>query len=350
MVISLSGRKGAGKSEVASVLVNNHGFERTAFAKTLKDVVGHVFDIPVEDLNDPKKKEEHLNLDSGLTWDSDTASKAEKFLNIPEGSLMRETLVFMSYRDALAKVGTEVLRNYDSNFHVNSLLRNLNAMKGNFAVVDDTRFPNEVDCFQNIKGKTSTVFVRVIRPNAWNNITNHASENSIGCKDATRIIVNDSSLESLRSAAENLVTNASWTDSPKLIRMSRDALHYGESAYMRHCYGSDYKEICKRESIYLHDFSKEGFTYNQTALEITSHPLRNEIDNMLCKGRLTTSPYTGDICYQLFVSELSGLTEINAVRWFLGVNDPESINVMTFHSPIFIEGLKNFPRFVSQQL
>ncbi len=135
-VVALTGRAGSGKSEAARVLMDN-GYVRVKFADPLKDMLRGLFDsvgIP------PDLRERYL-----------------------EGDLKEEPLPLFgdkSPRHAMQTLGTEWGRECMFNDFWAwtwrcSVLDQLNL--GNKVVVDDLRFPNELDSLKTFIGS------RVIR-------------------------------------------------------------------------------------------------------------------------------------------------------------------------------------------
>lgn len=111
-LIGLVGAKGAGKDTVGAHLVKHHGFERRAFADSLKKACQIIFGLSDAQVNDPNEKE------------------------VPDPFWEKTP------REILQKVGTEGIRNtIDKNVWVKSLFRSLPS-RGRF-VITDVRFENE---------------------------------------------------------------------------------------------------------------------------------------------------------------------------------------------------------------
>lgn len=103
-----------------------------------------------------------------------------------KGDLFQEKQIFNSIRDSLQYIGTEVLRRFDNNFHINSILELIDN-KLNY-VIDDVRFPNELIMLKSLNATS----LYVIRP--YNtNYSNHSSETTLSRKDFDLKIINDGS-------------------------------------------------------------------------------------------------------------------------------------------------------------
>jgi hypothetical protein len=147
MIIGLSGKAGSGKSTAAAYLVAYHSFHRVPFAGPLKDML------------------EVLGLDYDHLW----GDKKEEALEILEGQTARH---------AMQTLGTEWGRNcIGPDFWVNVWkARALEHRRGSIIqniVVDDVRFPNEVDTIRSMDG----TIVEIFRPEKLTTLVKpHVSE------------------------------------------------------------------------------------------------------------------------------------------------------------------------------
>ena len=184
MIISISGRKRAGKSTVAAYLCNERGFIKVSFADFLKNLVCYAFDIDRVYLEVVKdKKEFTLSL-------NDVLERIRKYCSISDdyNFHINEQIIFSSYREALQYIGSEIIRKYDNNFHVKIMRKFLLENKDKNICVDDTRFPNEL----NMLKEMDALCYCIIRPNCFD-ISNHQSETSLTWNkfDDEYIMIND---------------------------------------------------------------------------------------------------------------------------------------------------------------
>ena len=142
MIISLSGKKGAGKDTAAlfiqEYLQNKFDINMVSFAKKLKDTCAEAFNINEIYMFDAKE----------FVW-----SKPEKFtINIQKKVLKaynlneicaasRHIREFKNGREMLQYIGTEFLRGYDDQIHLKKLPLKADCVN----IVTDTRFENEID-------------------------------------------------------------------------------------------------------------------------------------------------------------------------------------------------------------
>lgn len=162
IVVGLTGRAGAGKSEVANHLVTEHGFTKLSFAgplkqmlRTLDPYLGAVMGSPIR-LSDAKDY-------------FDTEQEIKEHL--PE------------YRRLLQVLGTDCIRAVDEGFWVRAALAQLTDRDGRY-VFDDVRFPNEAKAVRMVSDMSRQTYPlqhrsmlwRVTRPNHDGNAGNHVSE------------------------------------------------------------------------------------------------------------------------------------------------------------------------------
>ena len=123
MLIGICGLIGSGKDTVAERLVNEHGYKRDSFAKSLKDAVASMFNWDRDMLEGRGESSRHWREQPDKFW-------SERF--------GRE----VSPRTILQQFGTEVMRGqmYDG-IWVDSCI---GRYKGENTVISDTRFPNEI--------------------------------------------------------------------------------------------------------------------------------------------------------------------------------------------------------------
>lgn len=203
-IITLSGRLGSGKSELAQMCLN-HGFERMYFACPLKNMVKDFFNLEsVEQLNLLKTKK---------MGTSGTDKKAIEFFTerlyplCTEEEITKRLEVVnedFTMRDWLQFIGTDLIRSYDPDWHIKKTFAMMDPNKN--YVFDDTRFPNEIEALIE-KGAEAWYVVR----NKTDNISNHESETMISLEspyfDNGNIIPNDTVLDIFRNMWEDYLTN-----------------------------------------------------------------------------------------------------------------------------------------------
>jgi adenylate kinase family enzyme len=135
MLIGLVGLIGSGKDTVAEHLVNNYGFKRDSFAKSLKDATANIFGWDRELLEGQTKESREWREQTDEFW-------SEKF-----GKPITPRYILQYF-------GTEVCRGgmLDSVW-VDSLIARY---KGTNTIISDTRFINEIKTIRKQGGKNYT--------------------------------------------------------------------------------------------------------------------------------------------------------------------------------------------------
>lgn len=203
-IIGLCGFIGSGKGTVANILVNEHGFVEDSFAATLKDAVAAVFGWPRAMLEG--------NTDESRAWREQVDSWWSERLGKS-----------ITPRWVLQQWGTEVCRkSFHDDIWILSLERKLATSDTN-VVIADCRFPNEVAMIKRLGGEVWRVR-RGAEPEWYEHAINynkgdkqigwaigrhhleqagvHASEYSWVGTDFDKVIVNESTIEDLRSAID----------------------------------------------------------------------------------------------------------------------------------------------------
>jgi hypothetical protein len=130
LIIGFSGKKRTGKDTAANLAVNEHGFERDAFAAPIKTIAQEVFGLEDHQVyGGAKEKEDPF-------WG-------------------------MSPRKIMQKVGTEFARGtFHEGIWVDSFRLRMQDADASRIVVFDVRFPNEVEAIKEMGGYV----VRIRRP------------------------------------------------------------------------------------------------------------------------------------------------------------------------------------------
>jgi len=174
MIITVSGKAGAGKDTVADHLINSYGFKKISLADPIKRLTKDVFALTDFQVYDRVEREKPLEQWGGR-----------------------------SVRQLLQQIGTELFRdNIDPDIWVKSLWFTIKESKDNY-VVPDVRFPNELNFlkgnvpafdFTSIKvtreGCDGKVGVVGHRSEAYDLPTIHTVENN-GTMDELYIKVDD---------------------------------------------------------------------------------------------------------------------------------------------------------------
>lgn len=182
-IVGLSGRKHSGKSELANFLIS-YNYEVINFADHMKELVSTILGCTIDELNKDKELVSYYDLSNFIKFVSIETNISEEYIS-PFFSNS-----FSTIREILQVLGTDIIRKYNPNWHINKTKALMKTEKK--YVIGDVRFPNEKEMIESLGGKVYFI----IRPDNLN-ISNHISEVSLRRKDFTNVIINNSSKESL---------------------------------------------------------------------------------------------------------------------------------------------------------
>lgn len=199
-IIAFAGRKRAGKTTLSAYLADHYNGTVISIADALKTLVCDLLDMESIEKLDYYK-------DNGTSWSfpKDTyASKWAKticeqvfgdYTDIQYNEIVGLLSGIYTYnvREMLQFVGTNIIRKYNPNWHVNKMVEAISSAKTDLVCIDDVRFPNEREAIEKLGG---TVFF-VVRPDLTVDVSNHESEISLTWSEFedNRIIINSFSKE-----------------------------------------------------------------------------------------------------------------------------------------------------------
>ena len=198
MIIGLCGRLQSGKTQLAKVC-EQYGYEKLYFALPLKQLCADILDISIDELNKAKVE----RTDIGVTIGKDICEIISEETDIPLETVIEicNGVTIRDVRHMLQFIGTDLIRKYNTDWHVNKLRAMIDKDKD--YVFDDVRFPNEKKMIEELGGECWFI----VRP-ILDNVSNHESETSITWNDCwNRIIINDSTLPILLFKWETFISN-----------------------------------------------------------------------------------------------------------------------------------------------
>lgn len=175
-LIMICGAKGVGKDTVAKYFINNHGYERLAFADKLKDVCSLLFDIDREIFDDPILKEKEI-----IGWEK-------------------------SPRRIMQFIGTEIFQEKINELFpflnkcfwaIDIKKKIINSKSDNF-VISDLRFIHELEIFSDMK----PFIIKVV--NNKQNDSLHTSELEYNNIIHNIIVHNDGDVDELYEKLKNI--------------------------------------------------------------------------------------------------------------------------------------------------
>lgn len=179
-LIGLVGKKRVGKDTAAGFLVKDHGFVRYAFADPLKATM--------------------LDLDPWIPegYDLSGGHAYERLSVVVAGVGWEAAKENGEVRRLLQAHGVAIRNHVDPDVWLRATMDKV-VREDKPVVITDVRFPNEADAIEAAGG----LLVRVVRAGAPNDDA-HLSETALDSRECGALVVNDGSLESLRSAVWHL--------------------------------------------------------------------------------------------------------------------------------------------------
>jgi len=187
MIIGIAGKLQSGKSTLARYLVDTKGFKQISFARKLKELTADLYDWDITQLYTSWKDQP---LETPVAFGQKERNKLAKMIGA-KNPITPVDYVFKSGREALQFLGTEVIRDYNKNFHIEHLASTLGDTRYNHYVCDDLRFTNE---FEFLKSKDAKlIYVASEQEKA----SDHVSENTLTEDMFTYTILNHQSINDL---------------------------------------------------------------------------------------------------------------------------------------------------------
>ena len=176
-IVGLLGKKRSGKDTFASYLVEDHGFQRFAFADPLKSAALELDPVVGADWSNPTRLSTVVSV---LGWE-EAKERAE-------------------VRGILQRLGT-AMRGVNPSIWLDATMVPALAANadGHAIVISDVRFHNEATAIREAGG----VLVRVERP-GLTSTDPHVSETLMDSYEADAVVANALGLESLRASAHSL--------------------------------------------------------------------------------------------------------------------------------------------------
>lgn len=241
-IIGFAGRMRSGKYELADIC-EKAGYERLYFALPLKKLIADLIRVDVSEINNLKnvEKEYKFSKMDSMFIANQTAIPYE-FIN---QKISGKT--FHTVRELLQFIGTDIIRAYNNDWHVNRIREMVDKDKN--YVFDDVRFPNEVNLIRELGGDMWFI----IRPDI-STVSNHTSETSLKWQDfGDKIIVNDKSLNVFKFKWETFFSHYERSKAARAKFLSSSCAEKWKDVY------SELSEMLT--TIDLMEISEHWFTY-----------------------------------------------------------------------------------------
>jgi hypothetical protein len=229
-IISFSGRSHSGKTLLAD-LTTKHGYIILNFADEIKYTCCKLFGIDMSLLNNIKDIDliKQKTFDFSFTFTKESILLLSSLINISSDNVIKVFPInyqIKSIRECLQKLGTDLIRRYNPDWHVNKMRSKIDNEKK--YVIADARFINEINLIKELKGECWFI----IRPNI-RYISNHLSEISLNWSmfDISQIIVNNKDIDYLSSHWNEYM----MTDCNNFTRYIPDFNYLNENKLERTC-------------------------------------------------------------------------------------------------------------------
>ena len=196
-IIGIAGGMRSGKGVLAEYLSKKYGYQILAFYDRLKSITTNLLGLySVEQLDELKNN----NKEIAMYFNQDLCNRFADAFDVDRqffGDIMLGKEIH-SVRELLQTIGTDVLRAYNSEWHVHPLIKLVIAYveAGYSVVITDVRFPNEKAYIESIGGEVYYVDRKCDEERA-----SHIAENSLSADDFEEpyVIKNDGDVDTLIS-------------------------------------------------------------------------------------------------------------------------------------------------------
>lgn len=182
MLISISGKAGAGKDTIADYLINRYGYKKISLADPIKRLVKDIFVLSDHVVYDRVAREQPLPQWGGWT-----------------------------VRKLLQTIGTELFRkNIDEEIWVKSLIFRVNSDPDSNYVVPDCRFGNELSYLTN--NCKNFISIKVVRDGCDGNVGIKGHESEAYDLKTDFVISNNGTFQDLYNAIEKIIQERNKND------------------------------------------------------------------------------------------------------------------------------------------
>lgn len=172
-IIGIVGFAGSGKDTLARQIID-YGYERFAFADTLKDMISIVFGWERELMEGETLESREWRETPDVWWEKKLNWYAEENMN------MRSLFPRFTPRVAMQLIGTDLFRrHFNDNIWILSLENKIRNIE--HVIISDCRFPNEIKMIKDKKG----ILIRVDRGEKpdWYSVGVDAANGNISAKN-----------------------------------------------------------------------------------------------------------------------------------------------------------------------
>lgn len=223
-IIAFAGRKRSGKTELSKFLKEEYNAVIITIASYLKELCAELLSCNMNELLQMKDDGSVFEYKLNEKWLNILHNKT----NIPKDIIEKAigNVTFTNVRQMLQVIGTDLIRKYNPNWHVEQMVNEIKSYNGTRLItIDDVRFPNEKEAIEQLGGE---VFF-IIRTSNCLNVSNHISERSLtwGAFDDNHIILNDSTVDKLQKKLQMWYNEVLTLIEKDIINIPMSAREFG---------------------------------------------------------------------------------------------------------------------------
>lgn len=231
-IIGFAGRKRSGKGVLTEAVQSHLGYENTevvTIASFIKELCCRLIGLSsIEKLNAIKDNGTIINAHMDGRWVNILLEATHIPRHILEAEITRKSVIY-DVRELLQYIGTDIIRKYIPDWHVNQMKKKILTIPAETTiVVDDVRFPNELKALMDMG---ATIYF-IVRPSCME-ISNHSSETALNWTkfDPEKIIFNVFPLEDFQQRFINYHFNGNKNVQQVLTAAETNPLLRGESKF-----------------------------------------------------------------------------------------------------------------------
>lgn len=223
-IIAFAGRKRSGKTELSNFLKEEYDAVVITIASYLKELCANILSCDMNELLRMK--------DDGTIFEYNLNKKCLNILHdktkISKDVIEKEigNVTFTNVRQMLQVIGTDLIRKYNPNWHVEQMINEIKSYNGTRLItIDDVRFPNEKEAIEQLGGE---VFF-IIRTSNCLDVSNHISERSLTWKefDDNRIIFNNDTIDKVKEKLQKWYTEVLTLIEKDIVNIPKTAREFG---------------------------------------------------------------------------------------------------------------------------
>lgn len=291
-IIAFFGRARTGKGVLSSVC-EEFDYTPIAFANPLKTLISRLIHVSFEDIEILK----YAN--NSYIFHEDDFKFISNETEIPI-DIVRNILgdkEFKNTRELLQVIGTDLIRSYNEDWHVNKTRETIISNPRLKYVITDGRFPNEKKMVEDLNGTCWFV----VRP-TFKFVSHHISEEAVFWQEFNHIVINNKSVEHLKFLWRLMMENG------------YDTCMKGRAEILAKC------------------FSDESF------VEKLGNPTEKEEFNLL--DALFISPY--EFTYRKSFVDNLDIVKMEEKDGYVYVTTSDESHQVVIANPLEIEDLKKF--------